>query len=167
MNTFYPAAAKKRKLKKSKGPEARHLALPYLLLQSEKFIALSPKAVKLLCDIGMEFNGFNNGNLSATWSVLRKRGWVSKDTLNNALQELLRFGMIEKTRQGGLHQCSLFALTWRGIDPCKVNLECKPSKVPSGLWRGPVPQRSQKSANSVAGAGRTDIRVSKAIGGVH
>jgi hypothetical protein len=60
------------------------LPMPMVTLRSERFSALSPKAVKLLLDIAAQWNGLNNGDLSATLSVLKNRGWGSATTLARA-----------------------------------------------------------------------------------
>ena len=130
-------------------------ALPNAVLDSPNFRMLSAQAVKLLCDLGRQYRGTNNGDLSATWSLMHARGWRSRDTLGLALAELLHFGLIERTRQGGMHQCSLFALTWCAIDDCKGKLDCAPTRVPSGKWRQPqvaMPKPERKNrAPSTAG----------------
>lgn len=128
-------------------------ALPHAVQNSPNFRMLSAHAVKLLCDLGGQFKGNNNGDLSATWSLMHARGWKSRDTLGHALAELLHFGLIERTRQGGMHQCSLFALTWRAIDDCKGKLDCAPTRVPSGQWRQPQvamlkPERKNRAPNT-------------------
>lgn len=135
------------------------LALPHAVLESPNYPLLSAHAVKLLCDMGAQFKGKNNGDLSATWSLMNKRGWKSRDTLDRALSELLHFGLIERTRQGGMHQCSLFALTWRAIDDCKGKLDRPPSRTPSGRWRqpqGPMPKSERK--NRAPNTARVSIR---------
>jgi len=98
----------------------------------------SKKARALLLDIGAQYRGNNNGDLAAPWSWMRARGWKSKDTLKRALDELLQAGMIELTRQGGLHCPNLYAVTWIGIDDCSGKLDVKPNPVPSNLWRQPA-----------------------------
>ena len=132
-----------------------YLMLPHAVLASPNYRTLSAHAVKLLCDLGSQFKGGNNGDLCATWSLMHARGWKSRDTLGKALAELLHYGMIQQTRQGGLHQCSLYALTWHMIDECKGKLDCAPTRVPSGKWRQPQvampkPQRKNR-APSTAG----------------
>lgn len=131
------------------------LRLPHAVLDSPNFRALSAHGVKLLCDLGRQYRGKNNGDLSATWSLMHARGWKSRDTLGHALGELQHFGLIERTRQGGMHQCSLFALTWCAIDDCKGKLDCAPTRVPSGKWRQPqvaMPKPERKNrAPSTAG----------------
>lgn len=109
--------------------------MPVEVLDSRTYCALSFKARALLLDLGAQYRGNNNGDLAAPWSWMRKRGWVSKDTLHRALKELLETGMIELTRQGGLHCPSLYAVTWLGIDECSGKLDIKANPVPSGLWR--------------------------------
>jgi hypothetical protein len=59
--------------------------------------------------------GTNNGDISATLSTLKHRGWGSSATLSNALFELQALGFIAKTRGGGVEHgsrvCSLYRFT--------------------------------------------------------
>ena len=125
-----------------------YLKLPHAVLASPNYRMLSAHAVKLLCDLGSQFKGGNNGDLCATWSLMHARGWKSRDTLGKALAELLHYGMIEQTRQGGLHRCSLYALTWHVIDECKGKLDVTPTRVASGKWHQPcepMPRAARKN----------------------
>lgn len=115
------------------------MRVPCAVLDSPNFRALSMKAKALILDIGARYNGFNNGDLAAPWSWMKERGWRSKDTLQRALAELQRLGMIEQTRQGGLHGPSLYAFTWMPIDQCKVRLDVRATSVASGKWKQSVP----------------------------
>ncbi len=115
--------------------------LPHAVMDSPNFRALSGSAVKLLTALGRQYHGNNNGDLSAAWRIMQPHGWRSRDTLQRAIRELLEAGMIEKTRQGGLHKCNLFALTWRAVDDCGGKLEVPPTRVASGLWRPPSENR--------------------------
>lgn len=63
-----------------------HLHAP--LLQCRDFISLKGNSIKLLIDIGQQYNGYNNGDLCATLSVMRRRGWNSNQQLSKALKEL-------------------------------------------------------------------------------
>ncbi|GAP67260.1 hypothetical protein MBSD_n2578 [Mizugakiibacter sediminis] len=112
------------------------LRLPTEVLDSPKFRALPHKAKALLLDLGAQYRGHNNGDQCATWSLMQRRGWRSKGTLQSALRELLDAGMIEQTRQGGRHVCSLYAFTWLPIDHCGGKLDVSETRVASGLWRG-------------------------------
>ena len=115
---------RKNKLEKIKGRRSSggFLGVPSSLLQHENYIGLSSHAVKLLFDLGAQYNGGNNGDLCATWSLMRKRGWKSQDTLYKALKELLHAGFIINARQGGRHRATLYALTWKKIDECKLDI---------------------------------------------
>lgn len=112
-------------------------AWPRAVADSDAYRSASAPAVKLLNDLCFQFRGNNNGDLSAAWRVMAPRGWKSRDTLTRALRELLELGLIEKTRQGGKHLCSLYALTWLPIDECGGKLDVPATRVPSGLWKQP------------------------------
>ncbi len=104
------------------------------ILNSPEYMRLSPKAVKLLLDVWVQYNTFNNGDLCVTWSLMRDRGWKSNGTLEAAKQELVNAGWLELTRQGGKHKCNLYALSEYNIDECKGKHDYKPTKKPSKLW---------------------------------
>lgn len=110
-------------------------AIPHAVMHSPNWRAMPARTVKLVCDVGAQYTGSNNGNLCAAWRVMHPLGWGSKETLALAIADALRFGMLEKTRQGGLHMCSLYALTWRAIDECGGKLDVPATRIPSGLWK--------------------------------
>jgi hypothetical protein len=105
------------------------------VLGSEAYRSLGGWEVKLLVDIASQFSGKNNGDLGASWTVMQSRGWNSPGTLNNALKGLLSAGMIQETRSGGRHRCTLYAVTWRGIDDCKGKLDVNSTIAPSNLFQ--------------------------------
>ena len=107
------------------------LKLSRTVYGSDNYRKLSARAVKLLIDIAVQYRGSNNGDLQASYSLMKKVGWNSSATLNRALRELLYFGFIEMTRQGGLGRCSLFAVTWESIDECDGKLDVRPTRTPS------------------------------------
>jgi hypothetical protein len=124
---------------------------PHAVMESPNYRALSAHAVKLLSDLGLQFRGGNNGDLSAAWKTMQPRGWRSRDTLWRALMELLHFGLIEKTRQGSLNHCNLYALTLLAIDECRSKLDVPATRVASGLWKTPqppMPKPKRKNATS-------------------
>lgn len=141
------------------------LKLPHAVMESANYRALSAHAVKLLLDMGLQFRGANNGDLAAAWKLMQARGWRSRDTLGRALAELLHYGLIEKTRQGGLNQCSLFALTWLAIDECRNKLDVRATAVASGHWHRPQPPlpkpaRKNTKPSPPSVSGRHGTRVS-------
>lgn len=111
------------------------LALPHDVIKSKNWQMASGICVKLVIYLASQYNGMNNGDLSATFSALRLRGWRSSDTLNNAINEAIHYGLIVKTRQGGLNKCNLFAVTWQAIDECKGKLDCEATRIPLGDWK--------------------------------
>ena len=115
----------------------RFTPLVHEYFMTPQFAALSPRAVKLLIEVYMQFNGANNGDLCASWSVIRKRGWTSKDQLAKALAELDATRWLERTRQGSIHKATLYAVSFRGIDHCGGKLDVKADPKPSHGWRYP------------------------------
>lgn len=116
------------------------IPLPVSVLNHPNFYNLTPKAVKLLMDLCAQLRfkqggTVNNGDLTAAWSIMKLRGWCSKQTLQNALAELLHYGFLTLTRQGGRNLCSLFAVTWWVIDDCNGKLDLKATRAPSNEWR--------------------------------
>lgn len=112
------------------------LMLPGVIARSPGYARLSSHAVKLLVDIGCQYKGGNNGDLCATWSMMKLRGWKSQDTLYKALKELLEMELIIKSRQGGRHLPTLYAITWRPINSCggKLDIASTGKRIP-GNWR--------------------------------
>lgn len=92
-----------------------HARLYWTLLDSPAYLALNYSARALYVDLRRKLLGSNNGNIDATLSTLRHRGWRSSATLNKALNQLRAVGLIEQTRQGGIasmsKQCSLYRFT--------------------------------------------------------
>jgi hypothetical protein len=112
-------------------------ALPHAVQDSPNWTQCSGSAVKLLCALVRQYNGRNNGDLCAARSTLREHGIDSPDTITWALRELLHYGLIVLTRQGGLHMPNLYAVTWQAIDECDGKLECPPTRAPPGDWKQP------------------------------
>jgi hypothetical protein len=114
-------------------------AFPHSIFQSPQFAMLSPRAVKALVDIYMQYRGLNNGDLSAHWKLMYTRGWRGKGQLAKAVHELEERGWIVKTRQGGRKMATLYAVTFRGIDFCggKLDSGVKYDPRPLHLWKLP------------------------------
>ena len=119
---------------KGRSNQKRFLGINKDVLDSENYSKLGAWAVKLMVDIAKEYNGKNNGDLSATFSIMKKQGWRSKGTLNRAIKQLIKYGFLELTRQGGKNRCSLYAITWQSIDECNGKLDVKETRVASNLW---------------------------------
>lgn len=109
--------------------------MPKAILESEEYARLTAYEVKLLMDLFSQFNGRNNGDFHCAWRLMRRRGWRSQDTLNRALSGLIELGFIVKTRQGGKHKCSLYAVTWLPIHDCSGKLDISPTMAAPGTWK--------------------------------
>lgn len=120
--------------------KGRFTRLPEVVLATRKYSRLSAYAVKLLVDIARQYNGLNNGDLQATYSLMKDQGWRSKGTLAAATRELQEAGFIEMTRQGGMNLGpSLWAVTWEAIDECRDargrrKTDSPPTRIPTRLY---------------------------------
>lgn len=126
-NNNYPTA-------KNRSEDKRFFGLPYRITKHPNFTLVSAQGVKLLVDIGRQYMGSNNGDLCATWSIMSKRGWKSKETLSDAVQELEHYGLIVMTQEGGRNKPNLYALAWRKIDKSKMPDYWKVGQIP-GSWK--------------------------------
>jgi len=96
---------------------------------------LSHSAAHLLDNLIAQYNGKNNGDFSAAPAIMKLYGWNSNGSVCNALNELLAYGFIEMTRQGGRNKCSLYAVSWLVIDECGGKLDAGQTRVASNLWK--------------------------------
>lgn len=112
-----------------------YITIPNQCLASENFTSLSTKACKLFLDMAAQCKGYNNGDLCMTWSIMKKRGWKSQDTLARAKKELLDKGWLILTRQGGRNRCSLFAFSFIKIGDFGSKLDIEPTSIPPNDWQ--------------------------------
>jgi hypothetical protein len=98
-----------------KDPRGQHLRLYVDIIDSPAWIALSATAKDLYISLRRQLGSTNNGDISATFSVLKHRGIKSSATLAKSLRELETVGLIARTRQGGIaymsKQCTLYRFT--------------------------------------------------------
>ncbi|PZS98682.1 hypothetical protein [Stenotrophomonas maltophilia] len=125
----------KRPKHTGRGKGHSFVQLPHYMIQSPQFYRLGGAALKLLLFLAGQYNGKNNGDLSATESMVRAAGVCAPSKLRGVLNELEDSGFIVKTRHGMKRVCSLYALTWYGIDECEGKcLEIAPGP-PRNDWR--------------------------------
>ena len=125
----------KRAKATGKGAEGTFVIVPHRLLNEKKYCELSSASVKLLYDLYGQYRGYNNGDFSIAWKLMKPRGWRSKQTLYKARNELIEKGFVQQTRWGGRNYCSLYAVTWQAIDECNGKLEVGATKVAPGTWK--------------------------------
>jgi hypothetical protein len=131
--------------------------LPKFLWKHPDYCNLSGNAAKLLMDFACQFNGRNNGDLTNAYSVLKGRGWRSKQTIQRATNDLLESGLIIQTREGRFVNpggvCALYAITWKAVDECPgKNLTVAPTNTPPRKFtlehiKTPGPQNGQGSVH--------------------
>lgn len=136
--------ARERRKHKGRGGNGHFTPVPHAVATHPDFIGLSVYAKALLFtffpQIRFDKNGpANNGDFCATWSTLQPYGWRSKDTIAKALRELEQAEVLIRTRQGGRHQCSLYALSWLPINDCRTSsgarkLDVPPTTAPPVNW---------------------------------
>lgn len=117
--------------------------MPHALLQHPNWLDASPGAIKLFMYLASQYRGHNNGDLSCSFTTMKKFGWSSNERLADAIEELLARGLIVRTRIGATRgACHLFAMTFRPIDDSnKLDHDVEVSNVPSHAWkRWPDPQ---------------------------
>ena len=124
--------------------------LRYDVLRSPVIQTLSGNAVKLLAYLMAQYNGYNNGDLSATDKEAIEAGaFKSTATLAKAKRELLESGLIAVSRQGGKNQCTLYALTFLAIDDCGGKLDMGETRRAPDDWKrrhyelNPIPSLKQ------------------------
>ena len=115
------------------------LSLPHTLIDHPNFQGLRAKSVKLLIDLAAQYKGWNNGDLCAPLSIMRKKGWSSNEQLFRARNELVERGFLRVSRQGGRNQCTLYALTWQPIDDCGGKLDITATTTAPHDWKRWVP----------------------------
>ena len=118
------------------------------VIESPEFKYLNGNAAKALFCLIAQYNGYNNGNLSAPLTQSVERFGLGDKALQRALKELESAGFIEKTRQGGRNHCSLYAVTFYAMDAIK-GLDIKPTAYPSNKWR-----KSTQKLNETLAAGK-------------
>jgi hypothetical protein len=97
---------------KPRGEKPRFIGIPLGVAASEAFKSLPAWCRALYLDLRRQFNGFNNGRIAATDTILGPLGW-SHSTVHKGLDLLIEHKLIERVRRGGLGQrgkkCSLYA----------------------------------------------------------
>ena len=136
--------AKNRLKIKGRSESGRFLKMYHQVLKNPDYINLTSKSKAMLIDIAMQYNGKNNGNLSAALGVMRKRGWKRGATLCAGIKELIEANLIIRTREGRFlnpgGRCALYAITWEPIDDCfGKDLEVKATiKAPRSFCKNKV-----------------------------
>jgi len=125
---------------KNRRSSGAFVPIPVSIAMHPNYMMLNGSAVKLLLDMCFQLHfkkggPDNNGDISIAWTIMRERGWRSKETIRRAELELLYYGFIELTRQGGRRKCNLYSVSFFAIDACEGKLDVKPTNIPRNLWK--------------------------------
>lgn len=164
----------RERFKGRRDAKARFALIPLEVIHSQNWAHASKPCRALIVDVASQYGGHNNGDLTASITVLRPLGWTSPGTIKELLREADYYGLLVQTRQGGLLiGASLYALGWKPVNACsdpKTHV-CKlddPALVGTTPWRWRIPQPKyqrpprQKSASTPRVQGRYAARTSKA-----
>ena len=137
----------------------RFTGIPHDVMESDSYCGCSGNAIRLLLELAKQYNGINNGDLSAAFSVLKSRGWRSKKTLARCLTELIDRELIVRTREGWFSnpggRCALYALAWDPIHECPgKDLELGPTRVP---YRSFGVENSKKPSSKIATSSPSNV----------
>ena len=114
------------------GARGGYCSIPQQVFLGPDVNALSHATFRALMVLVRQYNGRNNGDLCATEKEMSAFGITSPDTINRAIKELLKRGLIVKTRHGGYsgkdgkRKPALYALTWLPVDDID---QCE-----NGMW---------------------------------
>lgn len=112
------------------------IAVPRSVLDSRQYADLSSRAIKLLFDVYAHFRGYNNGDLSVAWGLMKPRGWTSKDQLKKGRDELLKKGWLGISRRPrAKREPELYYLTFLAIDECNGKLDVQATVTPTNEWK--------------------------------
>jgi hypothetical protein len=117
----------RRHLKNKGRSLGRFVALPYNLLESYAWQALSPEAALMYIEIKRRYNGQNNGNISLSCREAATVGRCSKGTAGKKLSELVDHGFIKSASKG--HFRNRHASTWI------LTSEVYEQQSPSNEWK--------------------------------
>jgi len=129
------AAERNRRKITGRQPSDTFVRLPHSMMRHPSFFALSGSAMKMLLFLASQYNGRNNGDLSATKAMVEAASVCAASKSRELLGQLEEAGFIVQTRHGIKKQCHLYAVTWLGIDRCPgKNLEIA-AGPPRNDWR--------------------------------
>ena len=93
------------------------IALPWVVLDSPRYMNLSLIAKVMLLEIARQFVRDNNGRLLCSMRHMRTRGFKSADVVTRAKRELIEAGFIYETVMGHRpNKASWYGVTWLPLD---------------------------------------------------
>jgi hypothetical protein len=91
----------------------RYFQVHHYMMKTDAWRALSAAARAVYLQIGLRYDGFNNGKIAYSVRDAAAECDMNKDTAGRAFKELAARGFIEETRHGGLSRKTRVASEWR------------------------------------------------------
>lgn len=112
--------SKRKRYQNSSRDPGGFVAIPWSVLDSDAYKALSYAAQSLLIEVARQFHGDDNGRMLLSRKYLEKRGWPgakSHSLIQRATTELIDAGLIFRTVEGQRpNKAAWFAVTWMSLD---------------------------------------------------
>ncbi|WP_182496241.1 hypothetical protein [Bordetella avium] len=135
------------------------VAIPWDVLDSPAYVALSHPAKALLMEAARQYGRNNNGRLLLSMAYLKARGWTSNDTITRAKRELLDAGFLHETVKGMRpNRAGWYAITWYTLD----RIEGYDPGATNTFQRGAY--RKNASLTPSRGVGKPPIAPSPGVG---
>ena len=99
--------------KKQQDKPDRYFKLFHYMMETDAWKVLSANARAVYLQIGLRYNGFNNGRLALSVRDAAKECGLARNTAGRCFKELIDCGFIEETRHGGLSRKTRVASEWR------------------------------------------------------
>lgn len=145
---------------KGRATHSNFIGLPRHVADSVAFVTLPAWTRALYVDLRRQYNGNNNGDISAADGMLRQYGWPHS-TIHKGLRLLIKHKLIEKTRQGGIASMSRITTLYGFTDMAVVG---NPAK---GI-RGAMATLAYKEINVTESSGqKNDAKVHPVNAKVH
>ena len=88
------------KRSKIEKPQPQYLKIPYAVLSYDNFKLLNGGSIKVLLEICLRHNGFNNGKIAISLNQLANNLNISRSTAQRAINQLLRAQFIVRPKKG-------------------------------------------------------------------
>lgn len=122
--------------------EGQYAPLPYALLKSDAWRALSGSAVKVFLELHTRFNGSNNGVLRLSYAEAAAALHMGKATVQRAFRDLQDKGLVVLVKEGNWYhrQAHEWRITTKGIH--RVSRK----EPPTHDWRLYQPKKTERGS---------------------
>ncbi|APX89269.1 hypothetical protein BV394_05675 [Brevirhabdus pacifica] len=130
--------------------EGQYAPLPYALLKSDAWRALSGPAVKVFLELHTRFNGSNNANLRLSYAEAAKTLHMGKATVQRAFRDLQDKGLVVLESKGNFYHrhAHEWRITTKGVH------RVRGKEIPTHEWRGYRTAKTECGSNADRSGGR-------------